>query len=90
MYRVDFYLQVRRAVMVEGMSIREASRVCGLHRDSVRKTLAYSVLPGYLRHTPPRRPKLDSYTGDIDRILEVDHRCPKETSPHRQAHLRAS
>ena len=40
MYRVDVYLRVRRAVMVEGMSIREASRVFGLHRDTVGKMLA--------------------------------------------------
>ena len=46
MYRVDVYLRVRRAVMVEGMSIREASRVFGLHRDTVGKMLAYSVPPG--------------------------------------------
>ena len=37
MYQVESYLRVRRAVMVEGMSIREASRAFGLHRDTVRK-----------------------------------------------------
>ena len=47
MYEVDAYLRVRRAVMVDGMSIREASRVFGLRRDTVRKILAYSVPPGY-------------------------------------------
>ena len=41
--RVDVYLRVRRAVMVEGKSIREVSREFGLHRDTVRKMLAYSV-----------------------------------------------
>ena len=58
MYRVDVYLGVRRAVMVEGKSIREASRVSGLHRDTVRKMLAYSVPPGYRRQATPHRPKL--------------------------------
>ena len=72
MYRVDVYLRVRRAVMVEGKSIREVSREFGLHRDTVRKMLAYSVPPGYRRQTPPRRPKLEPYTGVIDRILEDD------------------
>ena len=43
MYHVETYLRVRRAVMVDGMSIREASRVFGLHRDTVRKRVAYSV-----------------------------------------------
>ncbi len=70
MYKVDVYLRVRRAVMVEGMSIREAAREFGLHRDTVRKMLAYSVPPGYRRQTPPRRPKLEAYTGVIDRILD--------------------
>ena len=49
MYPVEMYVQVRRACMVEGMSVREASRVFGLHRDTVRKMLAYSVPPGYRR-----------------------------------------
>ena len=36
MYTVDMYFRVRRACMVDGMSIREASRVFGLHRDTER------------------------------------------------------
>ena len=43
MFQVEVYLRVRRAVMGDGMSIREASRVFGLHRDTVRKMLAYLV-----------------------------------------------
>ena len=78
MYRVDVYLPVRRAVMVEGMSIREAARVFGLHRDTVRKMLAYSVPPGYRRQNPPRRPKLEPFTGVIDRVLEDDLRLPRK------------
>ena len=78
MYKVDVYLRVRRAAMVEGMSIREAAREDGLHRDTVRKMLAYSVPPGYRRQTPPRRPKLEAYTGVIDRILDDDLRLPRK------------
>ena len=78
MYRVDVYLRVRRAVMVEGMSIREAARTFGLHRDTVRKMLAYSVPPEYRRQSPPKRPKLEPFTGVIDRILEDDHKVPKK------------
>ena len=64
--------------MVEGMSTREAARVFGLHRDTVRKMLEYSVPPGYRRQSPPRRPKLDPYHGVIDRILEEDRRLPRK------------
>ena len=78
MYRVDVYLRVRRAVMVEGRSIREAARVFGLHRDTVRKMLEYSVPPGYRRQTPPHRPKLEPYTGVINQILQKDHSVPKK------------
>ena len=78
MYKVDVYLRVRRAVMVEGMSVREAARTFGLHRDTVRKMLAYSVPPGYQRQTPPRRPKLEPFTGVIDHILDEDHQVPKK------------
>ena len=78
MYLVDVYLRIRRAVMVEGMSVREASRVVGPHRDTVRKMLAYSVPPGYRRQSSPRRPKLDPFTGVVDRILDEDHRVPKK------------
>ena len=78
MYQVDVYLRVCRAVMVDGMSIREVSRVFGLHRDTVRKILAYSAPPGYRRQTPPRRPKLEPFTGVIDQILVDDLRRPRK------------
>ena len=78
MYQVDVYLRVRRAVMVDGMSIREVSRVFGLHRDTVRKILAYSAPPGYRRQTPPRRPKLEPFTAVIDQILGDDLRRPRK------------
>ena len=77
MFRVEVYLRVRRAVMVDGMSIREAGRTFGLHRDTIRKMLSYSVPPGYRRQNPPKRPKLSPYTGVIDRILEEDLRRPR-------------
>ena len=79
MFAVEMYARVRRACMVEGMSVREASRVFGLHRDTVRKMLAYSsVPPGYRRQDSPRRPKLEPFTGVIDGILEADHRVPRK------------
>ena len=83
MYRVELYARVRRACHVEGMSIHEASRMFGLDRKTVRKMMAYSVPPGYRRSAPPRRPKLDAFTGIIDRILEEDqgsHRKQRHTA----------
>ena len=66
------------ACMVDGMSIKEASRVVGLHRDTVRRMLEYSVPPGYRRRRPPRRPKIGPYTGVMDRIVEDDLNLPRK------------
>lgn len=76
MYRVDFYARVRRACHVEGMSLREASRLFGVDRRTVRKMLSFSVPPGYRRSQPARRPKLDPFAGVIDGILEEDRLRP--------------
>ena len=89
MYKVDLYLRVRRAVMVEGMSIREAAREFALHRDTVRKILAYSVPPGYRRQTSARRPNPSTSSGGA---LHGGHRPdlgkgsqrPQEAAPHRE------
>ena len=89
MYRVDVYLRVRRAVMVDGMSVREAARVFGLHRDTVRKMLAYSVPPGL----SPAESAKEAQAGALHRRHRPDPRerskASQETAPHCQAHLRA-
>ena len=63
MYSVGIYVQARRAGLVEGMSVREASRVFGLHRNTVGKMLAYSAPPGYRRESPPQRPNPSTSSG---------------------------
>ena len=75
---MGMYYRVRGACLVEGTSIRGASRVFGMHRDTVRNILSHSVPPGYRRKRPPRRPKLEPYTGVIDRMLEDDLSAPKK------------
>jgi transposase len=73
---VELYGQVRRAVYVEGRSRREAARRFGIDPRTVAKMLAFSVPPGYRRSRPPKRPKLDAFSGVIDRILEEDKGRP--------------
>ena len=70
MYSVELYMRVRRACMVDGMSVREASRVFGLHRDTVRKMIKYAAPPGYRRRKPPGRPKIGPYTGVKNYVRE--------------------
>ena len=73
---VELYVQVRRAVYVEGLSRREAARRFGIDPRTVAKMLAFSVPPGYRRSRPAARPKLDPFVGIIDRILEEDKGQP--------------
>jgi len=83
MYGVDLYRRVRLACRHEGLSQREAARRFGIDRKTVAKVLSFSVPPGYRRSGPPRRPKLDPFTGIIDRILEEDrgsHRKQRHTA----------
>ncbi len=75
---VELYARVRRAVLVDRMSRREAARLFGIDRRTVDKTLTFSVPPGYRRSKPVRRPKLDAFTGVIDQILESDIRVPRK------------
>lgn len=77
-YRVEVYARVRRAVQVDGMSIRQAAREFGLSRKTVRKMLQFSVPPGYERKIPVQRPKLGPWLGVIDQILVEDQTQPKK------------
>ena len=81
MHKVDLYARVRHAYSVERKSIREAARVFGFHRSTVRKMLRYSDPPGYQRSRPRFRPKLDPFASIIDKILEAD--C---SGPEKQRH----
>ena len=87
MYPVKLCSKIRRACHVEGTSIREAARVFGVHRKRVRKVLRYSIPPGYQRTVEPRRPKLDGFSGVIDKILETDASSPPKQAPHGKADL---
>ena len=68
----------RRPCMVDGMSVREASRVFGVHRKTVGKMLENPVLPVYRIRRARRRRKLESYTAIIDRILGDDLDLPSK------------
>jgi len=81
-YSVNVYARVRRAVQVDGMSLRQAAREFGPSRKTVGKMLMYAAPPGYQRTQPVKRPKLGPWLGVIDQILKDDESQPKK---HRHA-----
>ena len=78
MYPVGLYRQVRQAYYIHNKSIRDISRTHGLHRDTIRKMLLYSIPPGYQRSKPIRKPKLDPFIGIIDSYLKDDKNRPRK------------
>ncbi len=75
---MEVYARVRRAVQVDGMSVRQAAREFGLSRKTIRRMLQFSLPPGYQRKKPVARPKLGPWLGIIDQILVDDQSQPKK------------
>ena len=78
MFTVELYAGIRRAVMVDGLSRREAAKRFGVHRNTITKMLQYSVPPGYRRRERPASKKLGPYMAWIDKILEGDRSVHKK------------
>ena len=78
MFTVELYAKIRHAVMVDGLSRREAAKRFGVHRNTITKMLSFSVPPGYRRRERPASKKLGPYMAWIDAILEGDRRVHKK------------
>ena len=78
MRTVELYAAVRRSVLIDGLSQREAARRFDLSRTTVAKMMQFALPPGYRRSGPPRRPKLEPYVGVIDQILDQDTHSAKK------------
>jgi len=52
MFAVEIYAAVRRFVLVDGYSRREAARIFGLSRETVLKMCRFSLPPGDTRTVP--------------------------------------
>jgi helix-turn-helix, Psq domain len=78
-FKVEVYTRVRRAVQVDGMSIRPAAREFGLSRKTIRKMLQFALPPAYQQKKPVVRPKLGPWLGVVDQILADDQTRPKNS-----------
>jgi transposase len=78
MFTVELYARIRRAVMMDGLSRREAAQRFGVHRNTITKMLQFSVPPGYRRRERPVSKKLGPHIAWIDTILEGDRSVHKK------------
>jgi transposase len=75
---MDNWAEIRRRVLVDGLSKRAACRAYDIHWDTLQKILGHPEPPGYRRTAPRPRPKLDPFLGVIHQILEDDRKAPKK------------
>ena len=78
MFTVELYARIRRAVMADGLSRRDAAKQFGVHRNTIAKMLQFSIPPGYRRRERPASKKLGPHMAWIDAILEGDRSVHKK------------
>ncbi|MSO70381.1 MAG: IS21 family transposase [Alphaproteobacteria bacterium] len=78
MFTVELYARIRRAVMADGLSRRDAAKQFGVHRNTISKMLEFAVPPGYRRRERPVSKKLGPHMAWIDAILEGDRSVHKK------------
>lgn len=75
---MEKWAEIRRRVLVDGLSKRAACREYGIHWDTLQKILRHPEPPGYRRDSPRPRPKLDPFLPVLHQILEHDTKAPRK------------
>jgi len=75
---MENWAEIRRRVLVDGLSKRAACRQYDIHWDTLAKILNHPEPPPFRRAAPRPRPKLDPFLPVIHQILEDDRKAPKK------------
>ena len=70
------WAEIRRRVLVEGVSRRQILRETGLHWKTLKKILEHSGPPGYRQNQPRPRKKIGPYEERIRQIIKEDKAMP--------------
>ena len=73
------WADIRRQVLIDGVSKRQVLRETGLHWKTLKKILENSAPPGYRQERPRAKRKLGPYVWRIEQILPVE--TPDITHP---------
>ena len=73
---MDQWIELRRKIRNEEVSLRQLERDTGIHRQTLRKIRDHSQPPGYRRTKPIIKSKMDPYLGRIKAIIEADKELP--------------
>lgn len=72
------WTEVRRAVLVEGISKREARRRFGIHWDTLGRILDHAAPPGYQRIAKVDRPVIGPWLGRLGELIEANRELPRK------------
>ena len=75
---MEQWSEIRRRVLVEGVSRRQVLRETGMHWQTLKKILEHSQPPGYRQARTRTRQKLGPYMGRIEQILKEDQALPRK------------
>jgi transposase len=75
---MEQWTDVRRAVLVEGISKRQACRRFGIHWDTLQRILQHPSPPEYQRITKADRPVVGPWMGRLRELLEANRNQPRK------------
>ena len=75
---MQMWTQIRRRVLVEGVSKRQILRETGLHWKTLEKILTFSEPPGYRLSAVRPQPKLGPFLDRIRQIIRDDQQFPRK------------
>ena len=75
---MENWADIRRRVLVDGLSKRAACREFDIHWDTLTKVLGHPEPPGYRRTAPRPKPRLDPFLPVIHQTLEADKKAPRK------------
>ena len=72
------WMEIRRRVLVEGVSKRQVMAEEGIHWETLKKILAHGNPPGYRQKLGRPQPIIGPYLGRIEQILKDDKQVHKK------------
>jgi transposase len=75
---MENWAEIRRRVLVDGLSRRAACRAYGIHWKTLRKILTHPEPPGYRRTRPRRTSILEPLLPVVHQILRDDKKAPRK------------
>ena len=75
---MDQWIELRRKICNQEVSLRQLERETGIHRQTLRKIRDHSEPPGYRRSKAIAKSKIGPYLDRIKAILRADKEAPKK------------